>query len=119
MQKGISVVVDTENTAGFGRIDAKRAASSIVATRIAEIENPNTSSEREKPPGQDSGYLWRLNTYWRFFQRDGRTFVQCESISLTRDIPTGVGWLVEPIIRQLPRESLVNTLRKTREALGR
>jgi hypothetical protein len=43
--------------------------------------------------------------------------MECEAVSLTRDIPSGLGWLIEPIIRQLPRESLVNTLRKTREAL--
>jgi hypothetical protein len=32
-------------------------------------------------------------------------------------VPTGLGWLIEPIIRQLPRESLANTLRSTREAI--
>jgi hypothetical protein len=29
----------------------------------------------------------------------------------------GLGWIVEPIIRQLPRESLANTLRATRDAV--
>jgi hypothetical protein len=118
MQKGISVVVDTENTARFVRIDADRAASAIVATRIAEIENPGSSAEREKPPGQDSGYLWRLNTYWRFLHRDGGTYVQCESISLTRGIPTGLGWLIGRFVNSLPRESLEFTLETTRQALG-
>jgi len=117
MQKGISVVVDTENTAHFVRLDADRAASSIVATRIAEVENPGTPAEREKPPGLDSGYLWRLNTYWRFLRRDGGTYVQCESISLTRGIPTGLGWLIGPFVTSLPRESLQFTLETTRRAL--
>jgi hypothetical protein len=118
MQKGITVVIDTENSARFVRIDADRAASSIVATRIVEIENPGTSAEREKPPGSDSGYLWRLNTYWRFLQRDGGTYVQCESISLTRGIPTGLGWLIGPFVTSLPRESLEFTLETTRRALA-
>jgi len=99
------------------RLDADRAASSIVATRIAEVENPGTPAEREKPPGLDSGYLWRLNTYWRFLRRDGGTYVQCESISLTRGIPTGLGWLIGPFVTSLPRESLQFTLETTRRAL--
>ena len=33
------------------------------------------------------------------------------------DIPTGLGWLVEPIIKNLPRDSLQNTLKSTRAAL--
>jgi hypothetical protein len=36
---------------------------------------------------------------------------------LTRDIPTGLGWLIEPIIRNLPKQSLESTLRAMRAAL--
>ena len=75
--------------------------------------------ERVLPPGTGAGYLWRLNSYWRFEERDGGTWVECEAISLTRDVPTGLGWLIEPIIRSLPRESLESTLRETRAALGK
>src|SRR3954471_24633981 len=114
MQKGISVVIDTENVARFARLAADRASSSIVATRIAEIENPGTPAEREKPPGADGGYLWGLNTSWRFLYRDGGTYLQCESISLTRSIPLGLGWLIGPFVTSLPRESLEFTLEATR-----
>ena len=69
------------------------------------------------PAGDDHGFLWRLDSYWRFAERDGGVYMECEAVSLTRDIPAGLGWLIAPIIRQLPQESLVNTLRKTREAL--
>jgi hypothetical protein len=117
MQKGISVVVDTENVAHFVRLAADRASSSIVATRLAEIENPGTPAEREKPPGDDGGYLWRLNTSWRFLYRDGGTYLQCESISLTRSIPLGLAWLIGPFVTSVPRESLEFTLEATRRAL--
>jgi hypothetical protein len=70
------------------------------------------------PPGNDHGFLWRLYSYWRFVERDGGVYVECEAVSLTRDIPTGLGWMLEPIIKQLPRESLVSTLNKTRQALS-
>jgi hypothetical protein len=45
--------------------------------------------------------------------------VECEAVSLTRDVPTGLGWLVRPIIRDLPKESLESTLSETREALSK
>jgi hypothetical protein len=44
-------------------------------------------------------------------------YLECEAISLTRSVPLGLGWLINPIIQSLPRDSLVNTLRETREAL--
>jgi hypothetical protein len=63
--------------------------------------------------------LWKLNSYWRFEERDGGTWLECEAISLTRDVPTGLGWIVLPIIRDLPKQSLENTLRSTRAALAK
>jgi hypothetical protein len=118
MKKVITVVIDSENRATFSRPAADRAHSKIVSTRMAEIEHPGTASEREKPIGHDGGYLWRLNTYWRFLERDGGTYVQCESVSLTRGIPAGLGWLVGPFVTSLPRESLEFTLDTTRRALA-
>ena len=118
MKKVITVVVDSENTAEFTKPAGDRAFSRIVSTRMAEVDDPGTPSEREKPVGHDSGYLWRLNSYWRFFERDGGTYLQCESVSLTRRIPVGLGWLVGPFVTSLPRESLEFTLDTTRRALS-
>jgi hypothetical protein len=58
-------------------------------------------------------------SYWRFQERDGGVYMECEAVSLTRDIPTGLSWLVVPIIRDLPRDSLVKTLEATRRDLSR
>ena len=69
--------------------------------------------------GSDGGYLWRLNSYWRFIARDGGVYVECESITLTRGIPTGFGWLVRPFVTSIPRESLAFTLETTRTRLSR
>jgi hypothetical protein len=77
------------------------------------------SFSSELPPGQGHGFLWRLYSYWRFEERDGGVYVECEAISLTRSVPAGLGWIIEPIIRNLPRESLANTLRATRDALAK
>jgi hypothetical protein len=119
MKKVITVVVNTEHDARFTRDAPNRASSRIYSTRIAEVESPGTPSEREKPVGNDGGYLWRLYSYWRVLERDGGTYVQCESISLTRDIPMGFGWLVRPFVTSIPRESLEFTLTTTRTVLGK
>ena len=118
MKKVITVVVNSEHDARFSRAGSDRAESRIYSTRIAEVEDPGTAHEREKPVGRDGGYLWRLNTYWRFLERDGGTYVQCESITLTRGIPIGLGWLVRPFVTSIPRETLEFTLATTRKALA-
>jgi hypothetical protein len=117
MKKVLTVVLNTEHEARFARPRPGAAYSQIHSTRIAEVENPDTPNEREKPIGRDGGYMWRLNTYWRFLERDGGTYVQCESISLTRGIPMGFGWLIGPFVTSIPRESLTFTLETTRKTL--
>ena len=117
--KVITVVLDTEHSVRYSRLGKDRCYSRSASTKIAELADPGEDGERELPPGRDHGFLWRLNSYWRFQERDGGVFIECEAISLSRDIPFAVSWLVKPIVHELPRESLENTLRLTREALGR
>jgi hypothetical protein len=118
MRKVITVVVNSNHDARFTRDAPDRARSRIVSTRIAEVQDPGTPDERELPVGRDGGYLWRLNSYWRFLQKDGGVYIECESITLTRGIPTGFGWLVRPFVTSIPRESLAFTLETTRARLA-
>jgi hypothetical protein len=118
MKKVITVVVNTENEARFTRLGPDRAQSRIYSLRVAEVADPDTPQEREHPVGKDGGYLWRLYTYWRFLERDGGTYVQCEAISLTRGIPVMLGWLIGPFVTSIPRESLIFTLETTRKTLA-
>jgi hypothetical protein len=116
-KKVITVVLDTYYDVRYYPLDATRCYSRSYSTRIAEVDNPGKPNERDLTPGKDHGFLWRLYTYWRFEQRDGGLYFECEALSLTRGIPGGLGWLIEPIIQDLPRESLESTLRETRAAL--
>jgi hypothetical protein len=118
MKKVITVVTNTENDARFRRDGPDRVQNRIRSTRITEVEEPDTPQEREKPVGRDGGYLWRLNSYWRFLERDGGVYIQCESLTLTRGIPTGFGWIVRPFVTSIPRESLTFTLERTRARLA-
>jgi len=116
--KVITVVLNTEHEVHYFHDAPGRAHSHSSAVRIAEVENPGKSDEREKPPGDDGGYLWRMETWWRMEERDGGVYVQSEVASLTRDIPTGLGWLVGPFVTSIPRETLVFTLEATRNAVS-
>jgi len=119
MTRVITVVVNTDNEAVFTRDAADRASSRIHSTRVAEVANAGKPDEHELPVGHDGGYLWRINSYWRLLQRDGGVYVECESISLTRDIPFGLGWIVKPFVTSLPKDSLAFTLETTRKALAK
>jgi hypothetical protein len=63
--------------------------------------------------------MWRLNSYWRFEETDGGVIVECESISLSRSIPFGVGWLVGSFVESVPKESLSDMLVAIREGVNR
>jgi len=115
--KVITVVLNTEHDVHYFHDAPGRAHSRSSAVRIAEVENPGKSDEREEPPGDDGGYLWRMETWWRMEEHDGGVYVQSEVASLTRDIPTGLGWLVGPFVTSIPKETLVFTLDATRKAV--
>lgn len=116
--KVVTVVLDTEYEVHYGRLDETHQYSISRSTRVTEVENPGEPKEHPLPAGHDHGYMWRLNTYWAFEQANEGVFVQCEAISLTRDIPAGLGWLIGPFVNSIPRESLQFTLDATRNAFA-
>src|SRR5580704_11376152 len=116
-RKVITVVMNTEHDITYFRDSATRAHSRSSATRIAEVDNPGTANEKEKIPGEDNGFLWRMETWWRLEERDGGVYVQNEVVSLSRDIPTGLGWMIEPFVTSIPKESLAFTMEATRKAV--
>jgi hypothetical protein len=113
----LTVVMDTSYDVTFARLDAQHGYSVSRSTRIAEIDSPGTSSERVLGADEEHGFLWRMNTYWSFEERDGGLYMQIESVSLTRSIPRGLGWAVRPFVESVPRESLEFTLRSVGRAL--
>jgi hypothetical protein len=116
-KKVITVTLNTDHDVHYFPVSSTRAYSRSYSTRIAQVENAGRPTEREKPVGQDGGFMWRLNSYWRFDAREGGVYVECESISLTRDIPAGLAWLIKPFITGIPRESLRMTMGSTRTAV--
>jgi len=116
-KKIITVVLDTDHEVHYRSLDRSRWVCRSYTTRIGEVQDAGSSKETVLPPDTGYGFLWRLYSYWRFQERDGDVHCECRAISLTRDVPTGLGWAIKPIIQKLPKESLTNTLENTRQAL--
>jgi hypothetical protein len=111
----ITVVMDTTFDVTFGRLDERHGYSASRSTQIFEVD----SKGRELGESEEHGFLWRLNTYWTYEERDGGLYLQIETVSLTRSVPAGLGWVVGPFVESIPRESLEFTLRSAVKALGR
>jgi hypothetical protein len=116
-KKIITTVIDTTHDVHYQPVDATHEWSRSHTTHIQEVNDAGKADEKLEPEGHDRGFLWRMNTYWRFEEKDGGTYVECQSISLTRDIPTGLGWMIGPYVNSVPRESLTFTLDRTRSAV--
>jgi len=116
-KKIITVVLDTDHDVHYRPTSRGRWICNSYTTRIAEVEDSGKPNETVREPDTGYGFLWRLYSYWRFQERDGGVDVECRAISLSRDVPLGLGWILEPIVQQLPKESLIRTLDCTRQAL--
>jgi hypothetical protein len=103
----VTIVMDTTYDVTFGQFDAQHRYSKSKSTQISEID----------PAPGDHGFLWRLNTYWSYEERDGGLYLQIEAVSLSRSIPHGFAWLIQPWVVRIPRESLEFTLRCALTAL--
>ncbi len=82
------------------------------STKVAEVEDGVVL-----PVGTGHGYLWRLNAYWVLEQRPQGVYIECRAISMSRDVPVGLGWALKPVVAKLPRQSLRDTLESTVRAL--
>ncbi len=112
----VTVVIDADYVIDYRAVGVGRVWTKSVANRIAEVDSAGQPTERARPAEQASGYLWRLNNYCAFEQRPEGTYEQCESISLTRDLPFGVDWMIRPLVSSIPRETLAFTLGRVRAA---
>lgn len=115
-QKVISVFYATEHMVTFQRLQPGRATSRSVATSITELADYGTPAQKAVRPGEDHGFLWRWNAYWRFEQTPAGVIAECESISLSRDVPGVVRFIAGPIIRDTARESMTGALEAMRAA---
>jgi hypothetical protein len=116
-KKIITVILDTDHDVHYFPVHSMRWACYSRTTRISEVEDAGKPTEKVRPPDTGYGFLWRLHSYWRFEETENFTCIECRAISLTRDVPSALAWIIEPILLKLPGESLKATLEATRRAL--
>ena len=87
------------------------------STRVNEVENYGKPEERELRPADAHGYLWELCTWWHIEEKSGGTYIQVEAIELSRTVPFAFAWLVNPIIRNVPKTFLSHLLGATQKAV--
>ena len=87
--------------------------------KVVELDDAGTPQESAFPPDTGHGFLWRMNSNWLLQQDAGGVWAELRVVSLSRDTPRGLGWMIKPMIRDLPAEGIASTLRQTRDALKR
>jgi hypothetical protein len=116
-KKAITVVLNTEHQAELMKLSEKRAFIRVRSTRIAQVTNYGKPEEAEMPIGEDSGFMWRLHSYWFIEERPNGVFLECQSLTLSRGLPFLLGWLIKPLVNSIPRDSLGELAKGTRNAL--
>jgi hypothetical protein len=121
----VTIVLDAEYKVEARLTGSDRGYSISRSTHFWQVDDPGTQKERRRPEGEDDGFLWRLNSYWSFARAGGAEqgnrrglLIECEAVSLTRDVPPALGWLVKPIVADLPRQLLESTITATKNALA-
>jgi len=113
----VTVTLNANFTATDTQFGGNRHQLALHSTRIAEVVNAEKPDEHELPVGNDHGYLWRFNTYWRLEEKDGGVYVRNESIALSRSIPALFAWLLSSLTNGIPRDILTHLLTSTRSAV--
>jgi putative flippase GtrA len=99
----MTVTYDSEHRVTFTCQSPALATSRSVSTKIVEAG------------GADHGFLWKLNSYWRYSQIGSNVLVEVESLSLSREVPTLLMAVASPIISRIARESMDRTLSALRD----
>ena len=113
----LKIALDADYRATYVRVDENRIYSISRTTRLQEIDEYGEAGEHAMPEGEGDGYIWKLFSIARLEQRDGGVYVELEGIALSRGIPVAARFFVDPMVRRVSRNSMVVSLRETREAL--
>jgi hypothetical protein len=113
----LKTAFDAEYESSTVRVDDRCAYTIARTTRVQEIDDYGSSSERVLGAGEGHGFIWSLFAITRLMQRDGGVYVELEAIGLSRDVPSSMRWLIEPLVRRISRSSLATSLEQTQRAV--
>jgi hypothetical protein len=109
--------LESEYASQYTSLDPYRSYLLCHSVRVQEWSEYGTAKQHKLPPGEGSGYMWKIATISRFEERDGGVYVEIEAIALSRDVPLQLRFLVDPIIRRTAASTLTASLGETRKAV--
>jgi hypothetical protein len=112
-----TTALEGEYEACYLQFADKQWYSIAYTTRVQEIRDYGHRGEQMLPPDEGSGYIWRVYSLGRLEERDAGVYIEQEMIALSRDIPTALRWLAEPLIRHASKSALLISLQQTEEAV--
>lgn len=112
------IALDADFSAIYFPAGDKRAYSTSSTTRLQQIDSYGSPGQHELGPDAPSAYLWALSTISRYEERDGGVYLELEAVALSREVPMGLGWLVDPFVRKASASTLIGSLKQTRDALA-
>jgi hypothetical protein len=113
----LTVTLDTYSDVRYVFLDAGHMYTESRSFRIQQVDNAGTPSEHIYAPGQGSGFLWALDTYWRYEATIGGILVESETVALTRTVPFGLGWIVKPFVHRATVETAKEAMIRSREVI--
>jgi hypothetical protein len=114
---GITVYLDTWHSVRYHDLDPQRTFSRSVCRKVQQVENAGTPDERLLPPGEGLGVLWAMDSVWKLAERDGGVYAELDALTLTRDLPFGLGVSLGPIIRYISEGAVESTLSSKRRSV--
>jgi hypothetical protein len=118
-QQFVPAVFDVQQDAHYKEVAPGKWICRAYANDIREVQDAGTAKEKDYPLGEGLGLLWRMNAFWSVEASGNGVLAECRTISLSRSIPSGMGWMIKPFIQNVPRESLTSTLQNTRKTIAR
>lgn len=114
----LNSALDSECNSSYVHAGPKKLYSITDAIRVQEIQDYGELTQHSLPAGHGLGYIWKFHSITRYEEADGGVYMEIDAMVLSRDIPAAIHWAVDPIVRRVSRESMMTSLRQTREAVS-
>jgi hypothetical protein len=123
---GVTAHFNTKHDVVYTRRSATFTTSVSRSSQILQVYKAGSPSEKEMPEGDDDGYLWRLNSYWRFLESEDGVVVECETVGLSRALGLAYSMVrvmtfgaINPvkIAKEIARDALKQTLTELRDGV--
>ncbi len=113
----VTVTEDMDSDVRYVHDGPRRAYMISHSTRVQQVEHAGQPNEHVDMPGQGSGYLWAMDSYWRLKQVKGGVVAEWESVGLSRNVPFALGWIIRPFVRSAIRSTVSGMMQRTRQAV--